>query len=106
MAAKALAAVQVADRKIELQEFDLPGIGPNEGLLRIEACGICGSDYEQYNGELGGTGFRVPYPSIYDAGRTAFPTHAGMALSASVSLLTQANAIGLSRAAASAPASS
>src|SRR5712691_11775235 len=64
MATRALAAVQVADRKIEIQEFDLPRIGPNEGLLRIEACGICGSDYEQYNGELGGGGFRVPYPLI------------------------------------------
>jgi len=64
MATKALAAVQVADRKIELREFDLPRISSQDGLLRIEACGICGSDYEQYNGELGGGGFRVPYPLI------------------------------------------
>lgn len=64
MASNVLAAVQVADRKIELQEFPLPRIGPQEGLLRLEACGICGSDYEQYSGALSGGGFRIPYPVI------------------------------------------
>ena len=36
------------------------GIGPEEGLLRVDACGICGSDYEQYNGLMPG----LPFPLI------------------------------------------
>ncbi len=35
-----------------MREFPLPEIGPDDGLLQIEACGICGSDYEQYEGAL------------------------------------------------------
>jgi threonine dehydrogenase-like Zn-dependent dehydrogenase len=46
------AAVQVGPRQIELRQFQRPRIGPDDGLLRIEACGICGSDVEQYRGHL------------------------------------------------------
>ncbi|HEY7201075.1 MAG TPA: alcohol dehydrogenase catalytic domain-containing protein [Candidatus Dormibacteraeota bacterium] len=46
------AAVQVGPRQIELREFPRPRIGPDDGLLRIEHCGICGSDVEQYHGNL------------------------------------------------------
>jgi threonine dehydrogenase-like Zn-dependent dehydrogenase len=42
------ASVQVAPRKHEIQEFPRPRIGPDDGLMRVEACGICGSDLEQY----------------------------------------------------------
>jgi threonine dehydrogenase-like Zn-dependent dehydrogenase len=35
-----------------MRELPLPDIGDDEALLRIEACGICGSDYEQYEGAL------------------------------------------------------
>ena len=41
-----LAMVQTAPRKLEARELPLPDIGDEEALLRIEACGICGSDYE------------------------------------------------------------
>jgi threonine dehydrogenase-like Zn-dependent dehydrogenase len=48
------AAVQTGPRQIEIREFPRPVIGPDDGgLLRIEACGICGSDVEQYRGNLG-----------------------------------------------------
>jgi threonine dehydrogenase-like Zn-dependent dehydrogenase len=46
------AAVQVAPRRIEIQEFPRPEIGPDEGLLRVEANGICGSDVESYKGHM------------------------------------------------------
>lgn len=46
------AAVQLGPRKYELREFPLPSIGPDEGLLKVEACGICGSDVEVYSGNL------------------------------------------------------
>lgn len=46
------AVVQTGPRSLELREMPLPEIGPDDALLRIEACGICGSDYEQYEGVL------------------------------------------------------
>src|SRR5262249_21606462 len=52
--AKARAVVQVGDKKFELQQFDLPRIGADDALLRVEACGICGSDVDQYDGKLSG----------------------------------------------------
>jgi threonine dehydrogenase-like Zn-dependent dehydrogenase len=55
----ALAMVQTAPRKLEPRELPLPEIGDDDALLRIEACGICGSDYEQFSGAL-----RVPLPVI------------------------------------------
>jgi threonine dehydrogenase-like Zn-dependent dehydrogenase len=48
------AAVQTGPRQIEIREFRRPVIGPDDGgLLRIEACGICGSEVEHYKGNLG-----------------------------------------------------
>ena len=53
MADTVRAAVQVGPRRIEIQEFPRPQIGPDHALLRIEANGICGSDVETYKGHLG-----------------------------------------------------
>jgi threonine dehydrogenase-like Zn-dependent dehydrogenase len=52
MAEMVRAVVQTAPRTLELREFPRPLIGPDDGLLRIEANGICGSDVEQYKGHL------------------------------------------------------
>jgi threonine dehydrogenase-like Zn-dependent dehydrogenase len=48
------AAVQTGARKIELREFPRPRTGADDGLLRVEANGICGSDVETYRGHMGG----------------------------------------------------
>jgi len=48
----ARAIVQTAPRALEMRELPLPEIGPEDALLQVEACGICGSDYEQYEGAL------------------------------------------------------
>ncbi len=53
------AVVQTAPRKLELRTRPLPEIDDDSALLRVEACGICGSDAEQYSGVLPG-----PWPSI------------------------------------------
>jgi alcohol dehydrogenase len=50
--AKAQAAVLTGPRKIEIREFALPEIGRDDGLLRVEANGLCGTDYDQYLCEL------------------------------------------------------
>jgi threonine dehydrogenase-like Zn-dependent dehydrogenase len=52
--AKARAVVQVGDRRFEIQHFDMPRIGADDALMRVEACGICGSDVDQYDGKLNG----------------------------------------------------
>jgi D-arabinose 1-dehydrogenase-like Zn-dependent alcohol dehydrogenase len=59
--ARAHAAVLTGPRKIEMRDFALPEIGPDDGLLRVEANGLCGTDYDQYLCEfkIGGFG-KVP----------------------------------------------
>ncbi len=37
-------------RTFERRDFELPAIGTGDGLLRVEACGLCGTDHEQYTG--------------------------------------------------------
>ena len=41
MAKTIRAMVLVKPKTLVLQEFPRPPIGPEEGLLRLEACGIC-----------------------------------------------------------------
>lgn len=54
-----LAMVQTGPRKIERMDLPVPDITDYTALLRIEACGICGSDYEQYEGVL-----NMPMPVV------------------------------------------
>ena len=60
MSGKSLAVVQTGARKLELREFPLPEIRDDDALLKVEACGICGSDYEQYQGAFAA----IRYPVI------------------------------------------
>ena len=43
-------AVLVAPHRIEPREYPLPEIGPDDGLLRVELAGICGSDIHHWDG--------------------------------------------------------
>lgn len=49
---KTKAAVLVEPRRIEIQEFGIPEISDNDGLLRIEQAGLCGTDYKLYTGGI------------------------------------------------------
>jgi L-iditol 2-dehydrogenase len=42
---------------LEIVDQPLPSVGPNEVLVRVEACGICGSDVHGYDGS---SGRRIP----------------------------------------------
>ena len=53
------AMVQTAPRTLEPRDIPMPEISDDAGLMRIDACGICGSDYEQYEGVL-----RTPMPVV------------------------------------------
>ena len=56
---KSLAMVQTGPRKLEAQDLEIPQIDADSAILKIEACGICGSDYEQYEGLLA-----TPIPAV------------------------------------------
>ena len=58
------ARVLVKPKTLEAREFARPSIGADDALLRIEACGICGSDYEQYEGAQPVHEDYTPYPVI------------------------------------------
>ena len=50
MADQARALVLDAPRSLTEREVPLPVIGNDDALLRVEACGLCGTDHEQYTG--------------------------------------------------------
>ena len=56
---KAFAMVQTAKRELTPMDIAIPDINEDAAILRLEACGICGSDYEQFEDML-----RTPMPVI------------------------------------------
>jgi L-iditol 2-dehydrogenase len=44
-------------KDLELVDFPTPEVGPNDVLIRVKACGICGSDVHGFDGS---TGRRIP----------------------------------------------
>ncbi len=56
---RADALVLEAPRDLRRRAFDRPDPGASEGWLRIEACGLCGTDHEQYTGLI-----RSPRPFV------------------------------------------
>mgnify|MGYP001599331510 FL=1 len=47
----ARAAVLVEPRKLEIREFPIREIGPDEILVKVEACGVCGTDVHCYKSD-------------------------------------------------------
>lgn len=54
------ALVLEAPRRLVVRQYRLPRIGDDDALVRVEACGLCGTDHEQYTGELAGGFAFVP----------------------------------------------
>lgn len=48
---KMRAAFVVEPYRVEICEVDIPQIGPQEVLIRVRSCGICGTDYSIYIGK-------------------------------------------------------
>jgi alcohol dehydrogenase len=46
----ATAVVLTKPKQFEMREFPIPKLAADDGLIRVEACGMCGSDYWQYMG--------------------------------------------------------
>jgi len=56
--------------RMVLKEFPLPKIGPEDGLLRVEMVGVCGSDVGMYRGKTS----RLPRPYPILMGHEIFGT--------------------------------
>jgi alcohol dehydrogenase len=65
--AVARALVLEAPRHLVVREFRVPAVGDDDALVRVVACGLCGTDHEQYTGELAG-GFTL-FPAMRRSGR-------------------------------------
>src|SRR5919107_1897921 len=48
----ARALVLEGPRLLAPRELPVPEAGPDDGVLRVEACGLCGTDHEQWTGAL------------------------------------------------------
>ena len=46
------ALVLEAPRRLVARTFALPEIGDDDALLRVEACGLCGTDHELWSGSM------------------------------------------------------
>ncbi len=46
------ALVLTAPRTLERRSFERPAVGDGDGILRVEACGLCGTDHELFAGVL------------------------------------------------------
>jgi threonine dehydrogenase-like Zn-dependent dehydrogenase len=51
------AVVQTGRQSFEIHEFARPTVGPDDAVMRMELCGICGSDIEQYDGRFDDIGW-------------------------------------------------
>ena len=58
--AVAQALVLEAPRRLAGRELPLPNLGDDDALVRVAACGLCGTDHEQFTGELAGGFAFVP----------------------------------------------
>jgi alcohol dehydrogenase len=56
----ARALVLEGPRRLRAREIPRPEIGDDAGWLRVEACGLCGTDHEQYSGVIDGGFAFVP----------------------------------------------
>ena len=48
---KAKVAVLTGAKKIEIRELKIPQINDDEVLVKVEGCGICGTDVHEYKGD-------------------------------------------------------
>lgn len=50
----------LGDKKFEVRDLPLPEIGEQDVLVRVAACGVCGTDVHIYHGSKGSTDVKLP----------------------------------------------
>ncbi len=61
-----LAAEVYEPRRVRVHQVPVPKWGPDDALLRIQVCGICGSDVHRYLMDAYGSRFRYPLNSGHE----------------------------------------
>ena len=56
----AVAAVLESPKTLTFRKFAIPSVHDDDAILRVEACGLCGTDYEQWLGHMAGWGGGMP----------------------------------------------
>jgi threonine dehydrogenase-like Zn-dependent dehydrogenase len=56
--------MQIADGQLAPTTFPMPVTDHDDAILRVEVCGLCGSDVEQFSGKLRSAAFNLQYPLI------------------------------------------
>ena len=56
---EATAAVLHGVEDLRIETFDLPKVRTDDAVLRVEACGLCGTDHELFMGHI-----PAPYPIV------------------------------------------
>jgi alcohol dehydrogenase len=74
--AQVRALVLEEPRRLEARRLPIPRVGDDDGLLRIEACGLCGTDHEQFTGGIRVAGPFVPGHEIVGVVEDVGPTAA------------------------------
>ncbi|HEX4777066.1 MAG TPA: alcohol dehydrogenase catalytic domain-containing protein, partial [Acidimicrobiia bacterium] len=46
------ALVLAEPRRLELRSLPVPEVADDDAVVRVDACGLCGTDHEQYSGAL------------------------------------------------------
>ena len=54
-------AVFYGKHDLRLEEYEMPVVGPEDELIQVKACGVCGTDVHIYEG--GGCGSNAAYDS-------------------------------------------
>lgn len=93
------AAVMVAPGKIEIREFPYPKIADEAMLVRVEICGICGTDKHSYLGETkqyAGTKaeMSIPFPIIPGHEIVGIVVEVGKRASEAINTFGQAISVG------------
>ncbi len=73
MSATTRALVLEGPRRLVVRELPVPEIGDDDGILRVEACGLCGTDHEQFTGALAMGAPFVPGHEIVGVVKAAGP---------------------------------
>ena len=58
------AVVEALQQPLVVRDFPEPKLGPADALLRLEACGVCRSDWHIWQGDLAWVGLKLPLPAV------------------------------------------
>ena len=53
-------AVFYGKHELRVEEHEMPKVGPKDVLIRVKACGICGTDVHIYEGDKGAAEVNPP----------------------------------------------